>query len=578
MPSRIITALFFTYLINAIDAQNAVIQDPQLISPSYRVYLSPDGNDLNTGDSLFPLATFSAALDKLDFLSQPVTGNIYGEVVVYSGNYSEIFKQPLNKYQIGSKLMNVSLRGKGNVVLDGTTLTVSPGNGMIYLLGSNIHVKNISVNYSSDNGVRFGYNYNGTVINSHDIWIDSVNVTQTTGHGIIVGISPLNTNGSSTLIPRAKRFKISNCHVHNAVNNNTSQTQWGSSVKFLNTSHNQALNNHVHDNSGEGIDFDFCDTAEIRGNLLHDNFANIYLDKMQYAFIHKNLIYNETKVVSGILLGLEAYTAFVTNHYIKDIYIQNNIILNTLGINIWQGIYSALQNGYFQNIQIRNNTIIGKQFGNGSQISFSYNTFLGQPVSNVFFSNLSIDRNIISAHLDSLNNARLISAALDPQPSLTFGDNLFNMNPGFGYNAASDGIVSALLVSVDPISDVLWQLTPNTTYNPNFVKNALNTVSITDDYAGISRGILNTNIGALELNESLFINESKEDFPLIYPNPSSGFLNIHCMDCQLLIKDLNGRLIGLYNKSQLKELNLNPGVYYIINTADNKTEKIIVVQ
>ncbi len=573
-----LTTLLFSATFCISSAQTAVIQEPILISPSYRIYLSPSGNDANSGDSLSPLSTFTSALDKLNTLSGSQTGDIYGEVVFYSGTYAQQINQPYNKYLIGAKRMNISVRGKASVMLDGTAITVNAGSGMIHLLGSNIHVKNLGLNYSTENGVRFGYNYSGIVVNSHDIWIDSVDVTQTAGHGILVGVGALNANGSATLIPRAKRFKITNCHVHNAVNYNIPQSQWGSSVKFWNTSHNQALNNHVHDNAGEGIDFDFCDTAEIRGNLLHDNYANIYLDKMQYAFVHKNLIYNESKVVSGILMGLEAFTAFVTNHFMKDIYVQNNIILNTLGINIWQGIYSAIQNGDFQNIQIRNNTIIGKQFGNGAQISFSYNTFLGQPVSNISFANLSIDRNIISAHPDSLNNARLISAPLDPQPFLTNGNNLFNMNPGFGYNATFDQIVATLPVYIDPSTDILWQLTPNLNYNPDFVFNASNSAGLSDDFAGFTRGFLNTNIGALELNEGLGLHEPVEDFFTIFPNPSNGLLNVTCENCQLVVNDLNGRLIGVYDKHQLNNINLNQGVYYVRKVDSDKIVKIIVIE
>ena len=526
MMKTILTTLSWMALAVNVFAQSVVIDDPVLISPSYRTYISVSGNDANSGDSLSPLATFSAALDKLNSLSGSQTGDVYGEVVFYSGTYAQQINQPYNKYLIGTKRMNVSVRGKGAVMLDGTAITVNPGSGMISLLGSNIHVKNLSVNYSTENGVRFGYNYSGIVVNSHDIWIDSVDVGQTAEHGILLGIGALNANGSSALIPRAKRFKITHCHVHDAVNYNTPQSQWGSAIKFWNTSHNQALNNHVHDNSGEGIDFDFCDTALVRGNLLHDNYANVYLDKVQYAVVEKNHIYNEVKVVSGILMGLEAFTAYVTDHYMKDIYVQNNLIHNTTGINIWQGIYSAIQNGFFTNIQIRHNTIIGKQFANGSQISLSYETFLNQPVPNVSFSNLRYERNIISAHADSLNNGKLLSAPLNPQPQLVTEYNLFNMNPGFGFNAASDQIVPTLQVFVDPTSDVVFELTPNVTYNPEFVMNSPNSVGLTDDFSEFARGSVNTNVGALELNEGLYVNEIDGNDMTVYPNPFNEKLTV----------------------------------------------------
>lgn len=573
-----LTTLLFAASLFEFNAQTAVIQEPILISPSYRIYLSPSGNDANSGDSLSPLSTFTSALDKLNTLSGSQTGDVYGEVVFYSGTYAQQINQPYNKYLIGAKRMNISVRGKGSVMLDGTAITVNAGSGMIHLLGSNIHVKNLGLNYSTENGVRFGYNYSGIVVNSHDIWIDSVDVTQTAGHGILVGIGALNANGSANLIPRAKRFKITNCHVHDAVNYNTPQSQWGSSVKFWNTSHNLALNNHVHDNSGEGIDFDFCDTAEVRENLLHDNYANLYLDKMQYAFVHRNMIYNETKVVSGILLGLEAFTAFVTNHYMKDIYIQNNIILNTMGINIWQGIYSAIQNGYFNNIQIRNNTIIGKQVANGAQVSFSYSTFLGQPAANVLFANISIDRNIITANADSLNNGNMISIPLDPQPGLTTGNNLFNRNPGFGYNSSSDQILATLPEYIDPNTDAVTALTPNTSNNPDFIESATNSAGIAVDYSGFARGISATNVGALELNEGLGIDEYDEEFFTIFPNPSNGVLNVNCEKCQLIVNDVNGKSIGIYNKDELNNLNLKPGVYYIRETDQDELVKVIVIQ
>jgi len=577
---KLLTTLLFAVSFCVIQAQTAIIQEPQLIAPSYRVYLSETGSDTNAGDSLAPLATFSAALDKLNTLSGSQTGDIYGEVVFYSGTYAQQINQPYNKYLIGAKRMNVSVRGKGAVLLDGTGITVNPGSGMIYLLGSNIYVKNLAINYSTDNGVRFGYNYSGIVVNSHDIWIDSVEVAQTAGHGILVGIGALNANGSSTLIPRAKRFKITNCHVHDAVNYNTAQSQWGSAVKFWNTSHNLALNNHVHDNSGEGIDFDFCDTAEVRENLLHDNYANVYLDKMQYAYIHRNYIYNETKVVSGILMGLEAFTAFVTDHYMKDIYVENNVILNTMGINIWQGAYSAIQNGYFTNIQIRHNTVIGKQLANGAQVSFSYNTFLGQPVANVLFANISIDRNIITAHVDSLNNGNLISTPLDPQPGLTNGYNLFNMNPGFAYNSTTDQIRSSIPVYLAPVS-ALDQLTPNSTYYPDLVMSASNSIGLMEDFHGLPRNTVSTNVGAVELNEGLGIEQHDINGSFLSPNPSQdGFSVVTAdqMDFVLVLTDVLGKeqfVIQSYHGEFISTRSLKPGKYFVSFSSSNGNRTVL---
>jgi hypothetical protein len=569
----------FIALTNCLTAQIFQISEPQIIPPTHRVYISTTGNNNNTGDSLAPLATFSAALNKLDLLTGSANGNVYTEVVVFEGTYFEIFRQPLNKYQIGTKMMNVSLRGKGYVLIDGSNLTVNSGGGLIYLLGSNICVKNIAIKHSTENGVRFGYNFGGTVINSHDILIDSVEVSATAGHGILLGIGSLNSTGSSVLIPRAKRFKVTNCHVHDAVNYNTAQTQWGSCIKFLNASQIQALNNHVHDNSGEGINFDFCDSAEVRENILHDNYANIYLDKMECAHVHRNFIYNESKKVSGILTGLEAFTVYVTNHYIKDIYIENNIILNTLGINLWQGIYSAIQNGIYSNIQIRHNTIIGKQFGDGAQLSISHQIILGQPVPNFIINSVSLDRNIISANADSINNNRLLSAPLNPQPGFSFGYNLYNMNPGFAFNSTTDLINAAIPLSVIP-SQANNELSPNSTYNAELIMSVPNSTGILTDFFGVLRNQTNTNTGAIELNPNLSGLENKETTFNVFPNPFKDefmiITNEENIGKEFQIFDISGKLVGgdiLVSTEQKHKISLKTGMYFL--KFGGKTFKLI---
>lgn len=571
--------LYFLFFTAFSFAQTVQIEEPLIITPTQRVYVSTSGNDNNSGDSLSPLASFAAALNKLDQLTSTASGDVYTEVVVFSGSYSEVFRQPLNKYQIGSKRLNVSLRGKGNVLLDGTGITVNVGGGMIYLLGSNIYVRNIALKQSTENGLRFGYNFSGTIINPHDILVDSVEVSEVAGHGILLGIGALNANGSSVLIPRAKRFKVTNCHVHDAVNYNTAQSQWGSSIKFWNASQIQAMNNHVHDNSGEGINFDFCDSADVSDNLLHDNYANIYLDKMEYAHVHRNFIYNTSKNVSGILTGLEAFTAFVTNHYIKDIYIENNIILNTRGINLWMGIYSAIQNGIYSNIQIRHNTIIGKQFGTGAQVSIAHDIFLGQPVPNFSISNISIDRNIITANADSLNNNRLFSAPLSPQPGLSTGYNLFSMNPGFGYNSSSDQINALLPVYFNPTQDIN-DLTPNTNLHPEFVMSVPNSIALSTDYFGVIRNLTNTNVGAIELNPTLSVSDNNYTSFKVFPNPCEQEFLLEVGEQMLgkdyLIFDLSGKLLQSGQINSTKNSIKAPeaaGVYLL--AIDKKLIKLI---
>ena len=120
--------------------------------------------------------------------------------------------------------------------------------------------------------------------------------------------------------------------------------------------------------------------------------------------------------------------------------------------------------------------------------------------------------------------------------------------------------------------------TPNTSNNPDFIESATNSAGIAVDYSGFARGISATNVGALELNEGLGIDEYDEEFFTIFPNPSNGVLNVNCEKCQLIVNDVNGKSIGIYNKDELKTLNLKPGVYYIRETDQDELVKVIVIQ
>ena len=84
------------------------------------------------------------------------------------------------------------------------------------------------------------------------------------------------------------RFLIQNCSVHDAVNYNTVQSQWGSAIKAWNARHVTIANCLVHDNGGEGIDFDECDSVDVYANETQDNVVGIYLDKVTNAWIHRN--------------------------------------------------------------------------------------------------------------------------------------------------------------------------------------------------------------------------------------------------------------------------------------------------
>ncbi len=561
------------------------IQLPVIEQPQHSVFISEAGSDSNTGDSLNPVAAFAAALDKLDSITAGQAGDVFAEVALYPGTYFFALKQGVSKFQIGAKRLNVSVRGKDEVILDGNGLTLSGGEGMVSLQGSHISVKNLKIVYSPANGVRFGYNYNGTVINPHDILIENVEVAQTGGHGIIVGIGALNPANPFTFIPRSERFLIRNCSVHHAVNFNQPQPQWGSSVKLHNVRHGKVLNCLVHDNSGEGVDVDYGQYIEISGNTIFDNYANIYLDKAENIIVRNNLVYATHRPKTGILLGIEPFAGQIIDHFVRDIFICNNVILNTLvGVSFWQGSYSALQNGHFSNIKILHNTMIGKLSNTSGVISFSYTTIMGQPAPNVIFSNLNIKNNIISAHPDSLTTGRLVNGPLNPQPALNAAYNLWNSPPYLAYDS-TDRIDSLLPTFINPLE--INALVPHIDSNSVFVFSVPHESFADDDYNHTLRFPDSTNAGAFELDTTTFsdttiiigINEHSEPL-IIYPNPFSSTAEIHFRPgnpetTRIDLFDVKGIKIPAKFSYQnnawlLTSEGLNTGIYFCRITAGRK--------
>lgn len=563
--------VYLTVIISlSVKAQYVVL--PTISPTSLRVYMATSGNDNNSGDSLNPVLTFGKALDLLVAQSSNQQGEIYTEVVVYEGLYNQALTQPLSKYLFQTRKLNVSVRGKGIVELDGSNLSnLSSGSGMVHLLGSQISVRNLKILYSPANGVRFGFNYNGTIVNSQDITIEDVEVMQTSGHGILVGIGALDTGNPFGLLGMAERFLIQNCNVHDAVNFNTIQTQWGSAIKAWNSRNVTVRNCMIRDNGGEGIDFDECDSVDVYNNEAYDNIVGIYLDKVTNAWVHRNYISNSIKKAPGMLYAMEGYTSLISNYYVKNIRIFNNLLVNTQGIGFWQGAYGANQNGYFDNIEITHNTIIGKQTGNGSCIHFNFETFLGQPVPNVHFNQIKMERNLIAASPDSLNNNQLVFASL-PVPGFSAAYNVYSQNIWISMSSVSDVIDPQIPTSILSIANAV----PGSGLVPvHYVP----TATITTDFYMNTRGTTQTAAGAFELS-SIGLQNQYIDEIWVTPNPTSGQFKLIGLESGVIrITDMSGNIVlkNEYKKGQEINLpNLLPGLYLIQIQGLNKTLKMLV--
>jgi hypothetical protein len=283
--------------------------------------------------------------------------------------------------------------------------------------------------------------------------------------------------------------------------------------------------------------------------------------------VHRNAISNSQKQSPGMLFAMEAYTSLITNHYIKNIKIFNNILLNTRGLHFWQGIYGANQQGYFDNIEIAHNTIIGRQTGNGSCLHFNFETFLGQPALNVHFNQISMHRNIISASPDSLNNNQLIFASL-PIPGFSAASNIYKQAVWASMSGATDVIDATLPISLNNWTNAI----PGSGPVPIHL---VPLSSITTDFAAQQRHPNETAAGAYEF-DLIGLPTLSQDELRVYPNPSDGFVTVEGnLFGTIDFFDMLGNKVFSIMHSNGSEIDLSflkPGIYFL------KTENKKVTQ
>lgn len=271
-----------------------------------------------------------------------------------------------------------------------------------------------------------------------------------------------------------------------------------------------------------------------------------------------------------MLFAMEAFTSLITNHYIKNIKIFNNILLNTRGLHFWQGIYGANQQGYFDNIEIAHNTIIGRQTGNGSCLHFNFETFLGQPALNVHFNQISMHRNIISASPDSLNNNQLIFASL-PIPGFSAAFNIYKQAVWASMSGATDVIDATLPISLNNWTNAI----PGSGPVPIHL---VPLSSITTDFAAQQRHPNETAAGAYEF-DLIGLPTLSQDELRVYPNPSQGILEIFGLgSSQISIYDASGvlKMTFLHEEGQELDLSYLQAGLYLLQLENGQHLKVIL--
>ena len=572
------------------------------------VYMSPDGQDQNSGTYEAPVKSFQEALNKLPFGEEGVKGgHAYGLIMLKPGHYHATsgFHQFENNWQRDNVYKNVSIQGIGSVTIGGYRDGFLEDHILI-LSGDHIFIKNIKLQYSYGIGILL--NRQSESRQKHvlieDVSVDSVG-----------SFSMLLRNVDTIALKRCTSMYASRPGNEDL----SSPCQWPSGIKFFNSRECSIQESEIAYTRGEGLNFHNCQRGIAFRNTLHDNGLNFYNDNSSHLSIYQNLIYNDIETdpalwrncpldtapirsPRGILIANEGacdrgnfpvFDNCNTNctapsesfPNVDSVFIFNNILQNVgTGFAFWQGTVDIGGRNCLRNIFIFNNTVIG---------SFAMANVGKVGLVNVFFPNYNVLFNSFYGYLENVNithniftfdsnedptlvPVNMVFHALHPGPKdIEFDHNLWVEETTFmGENGVVrdelPGRVDLLTEStmaIQPCADQsIWNLQGVSPYP--FLK---------EDYLGRPRKANPTNVGALEYFEdcdsvsSIMPSSFYEEF-LLYPNP--------CVNCDVVnfkgpvtnkIKEFqlvsfDGRILkeGVYNEMGVPVREISPGSYVIL--------------
>jgi hypothetical protein len=605
---------------NIVLAQNLpLIQTPKILGPTFSIYVSPNGSDINPGTYTSPKKTFTAAFSSINTAANGIN-QFYAEIVLHPGTYyptqTNNLVQNINRWRTGTasnyEYINIQIRGIGKVVINGDSLPT--GIPLLQLMGNNICVKNLSLTNGKSDGIRII----GSAINPHhDLLLDSIQIDSCAGFGCWI-------EGYSNVEIRGSQF-IHNCEV-NEFENPAANCQWPSGLRVHRSSHINIHHCNVAYNWGEGLNTSLDNYVNIHDNIVHDNYScNIYDHSTSNAIYAYNYIYNNDSVffrncingagraAAGISLTNELtctngcflytnscgskYTCCAETDYdnaipqsvghlqIDSVFIYNNLIANA-DVSVWDAFSGFGSYGYLGNIYITHNTILntlGANTTTQSPLSIS----LGTPY--VYIDNIHVAGNIISVDTSITINTNLLAVS-NPSicsnnwsTALHFNKNIWTVKPSVAsLNFNNDTSLFIPMISTAPVfvnmlygnfcpSDKANQMVM--CGNSDLDWRTSNLFSfITDDFEHIPRHTNDCNVGALERIGCLATEGLSVDKFSVYPNPTAvSEITVESGSAinEIVIFNLNGILIKKISPNLVdRKLKINldttpPGVYLI---------------
>jgi hypothetical protein len=392
-----------------------VLLFPLFIFGQNNYYVSPSGNNANSGSLATPWRTIQFGLNQL------ATNDILN---VLTGTYPEKLVIPRNSITLKNHAGNtpiidglgitsqnaiIAITNKSNITIDGLEIKNSIQNDAQGILvegnGSNITIQNCKIH-----DIHFSSNSNATVTAS------------TNAQGIIV----YGTSGTTAIT----NLKIANNQVHDcrlgysegiAVNGNVDGFEITNNTVYNLT--NIGIDIIGHEATSPNAANDQARNGLVKNNIVRDCLSiyatsgGIYVDGGKSIVIENNTSYHNGY---GIEIGCENIGK--TTDAIK---VRNNIIYNNQIAGLSLGGFSYPTSGKVINSSFTNNTCYANGYSNAAYgelyLSYSENTIIE---NNIFYT----------------NTQNKIAFAELTQPSLTFNYNNFysiSGNLSFNWNGAN---------------------------------------------------------------------------------------------------------------------------------------------
>ena len=391
-----------------------------LFSADY--YVSPSGNDSNSGSLTSPFRSINRAIGAAQ---QP------GDTVIIRKGTYQLFRTvvPNASGKPGSPITIKSYRNE-KVILDGANL---PEEKSIFgLAASYIVIEGLELKGAPKNGVTIW----GPGNRINNVTVRNCIIRDCQGAGIFTGFNTKNQGAYAVLIEGNQVF-------NNVLMNEVRKPNplWAQGISCGLARQVTVRNNQVFGNYGEGIGFYLSDNCIAMGNSVYDNFSiDVYLDNAtncqvigNRVFSTRNPKYFRFKVPSnGIQIANETYRypdkASSSNPSTKNI-IANNVVYGHNNAfcygNYQEGgglIDTFIVNNTFYNSTGELIRIDGDQHRNAliaNNLFFHTNprkqiTFIRQPFQGLEFSNNAWFGGIVARHVQSRGDVNADPKLLNP--------------------------------------------------------------------------------------------------------------------------------------------------------------------